>query len=101
MRDLSEDDQAAGDQPRKRAAVGDGISAGSASPYRERDSSSSPPPRRSKARQNRLQEHLELQIKRNKICLNHKHDSFLAIQHPSANPTLRHLASKYAMPARM
>jgi hypothetical protein len=50
MRDLSEDDQAAGDQPRKRAAVGDGISAGSASPYRERDSSASPPPRRSKAR---------------------------------------------------
>lgn len=33
---------------RKRAAIGDGISAGSASPYRK--SSASPPPRRSKAR---------------------------------------------------
>lgn len=46
MRDASEDSQ--GDQPRKRAAVGDGISAGSGSPYRE---SPSPPPRRSRARQ--------------------------------------------------
>ncbi|KUJ21773.1 uncharacterized protein LY89DRAFT_729275 [Mollisia scopiformis] len=46
MRDLS--DEAAGVQPRKRAAIGDGISAGSASPFR--DSSASPPPRRSKAR---------------------------------------------------
>ncbi|KAI9649245.1 hypothetical protein NHQ30_001813 [Ciborinia camelliae] len=36
------------DQPRKRAAVGDGISAGSASPFRE--ASESPPPRRSAAR---------------------------------------------------
>ncbi|KAL5325165.1 hypothetical protein ACEPPN_006288 [Leptodophora sp. 'Broadleaf-Isolate-01'] len=40
--------QAAAEQPRKRAAIGDGISAGSASPFR--DSSASPPPRRSKAR---------------------------------------------------
>jgi hypothetical protein len=29
------------------------------------------------------------------------HDFFLATQHPAANPALRHLASKYAMPARM
>ena len=35
------------DGPRKRAAIGDGISAGSASPFRD---SESPPPRRSKAR---------------------------------------------------
>lgn len=47
MRDLS--DEAADGQPRKRAALGDGISAGSASPFR--DSSASPPPsRRPKAR---------------------------------------------------
>lgn len=45
MQDASED--GGNDQPRKRAAVGDGISAGSASPYRN---SESPPPRRSKAR---------------------------------------------------
>jgi hypothetical protein len=44
MHDVSDSDQ-----PRKRAAVGDGISAGSGSPYRERESES-PPPRRSKAR---------------------------------------------------
>jgi hypothetical protein len=37
------------DGPRKRAAIGDGISAGSASPSPFRDSES-PPPRRSKAR---------------------------------------------------
>lgn len=48
MIDLSVDGQEALDQPRKRAAVGDGISAGSGSPYRDRDSS--PPPRRSKVR---------------------------------------------------
>jgi len=47
MQDLS-DDAAEESLPRKRAAVGDGISAGSGSPYR--DSSASPPPRRSKAR---------------------------------------------------
>lgn len=35
-------------QPRKKATIGDGILAGSASPYRE--SSASPPPRRSKSR---------------------------------------------------
>lgn len=46
MVDMS--DEAQDGQPRKRAAVGDGISAGSASPFRE--SSASPPPRRSKAR---------------------------------------------------
>lgn len=48
MKDDSDDGQEAHDQPRKRAAIGDGISAGSGSPYRE--SSPSPPPRRSKAR---------------------------------------------------
>lgn len=47
MKDVSDDSQTP-DQPRKRAALGDGISAGSASPLRE--SSASPPPRRSKAR---------------------------------------------------
>lgn len=46
MRDLSDDSQAA-DLPRKRAAIGDGISAGSGSPYRD---SPSPGPYRSKAR---------------------------------------------------
>ncbi|KAG4428020.1 hypothetical protein IFR05_016498, partial [Cadophora sp. M221] len=44
----SAEGQATTEQPRKRAAIGDGISAGSASPFRE--SSASPPPRRSKAR---------------------------------------------------
>jgi hypothetical protein len=29
------------------------------------------------------------------------HDFFLASQHPSSSPALRHLATKYAMPARM
>ena len=48
MRDLSEDSQAAADQPRKRAAIGGGISAGSASPRRA--SSPSPPPRRAKGK---------------------------------------------------
>ncbi|KAJ8069093.1 hypothetical protein OCU04_002766 [Sclerotinia nivalis] len=43
-----EDEETAADKPRKRAAVGDGISAGSASPFREE--SESPPPRRSLAR---------------------------------------------------
>ena len=48
MKDLSEDDQAPDDNlPRKRAAIGDGISAGSVSPYRD---SSPSPPLRSKAR---------------------------------------------------
>jgi hypothetical protein len=48
MKDLSEDEQAAEDDiPRKRAAIGDGISAGSVSPYRD---SSPSPPLRSKAR---------------------------------------------------
>lgn len=46
--DMRDSDEAATEQPRKRAAIGDGISAGSASPFR--DSSASPPPRRSKAR---------------------------------------------------
>jgi hypothetical protein len=46
MQDVSDDSQ--GDQPRKRAAVGKGISeTGSSSPYRERSDS---PPRRAKAR---------------------------------------------------
>jgi len=48
MQDLSEESPGAHDQPRKRPAIGDGISAGSGSPYRE--DSASPPPRRSKAR---------------------------------------------------
>jgi hypothetical protein len=46
MRDVSDDSQ--GGQPRKRAAVGDEISAGSGSPQREAPSL---PPRRSRARQ--------------------------------------------------
>lgn len=33
--------------------------------------------------------------------LHEHHDFFLASQHPTANPALRRLASKYAMPARM
>ncbi|KAL6824369.1 hypothetical protein J3E69DRAFT_289685 [Trichoderma sp. SZMC 28015] len=33
--------------------------------------------------------------------LHEHHDFFLASQHPAANPALRRLASKYAMPARM
>ncbi len=45
MRDISDDAQA--EKPRKRAAIGDGISAGSASPFRD---SESPPPQRPKAR---------------------------------------------------
>jgi hypothetical protein len=45
MQDASEESH--GDQPRKRAALGDGISTGSGSPMRK---SESPPPRRSKAR---------------------------------------------------
>lgn len=45
MRDA---DEVADGQPRKRPSIGDGISAGSASPFR--DASASPPPRRSKAR---------------------------------------------------
>ena len=45
----SDDNQATSEHPRKRAAVGDGISAGSASPLPFRDSES-PPPQRSKAR---------------------------------------------------
>ena len=47
MKDISDDNP--GDQPRKRPAIGDGISAGSGSPLPFRDSES-PPPRRSKAR---------------------------------------------------
>lgn len=36
-----------------------------------------------------------------RTLLHEHHDFFLASQHPSANPTLRRLAHKYAMPARM
>ena len=36
-----------------------------------------------------------------RTLLNEHHDFFLASQHPSANPALRRLAAKYAMPARM
>jgi len=46
MKDISEDSYN-GDEPRKRAVIGDGISTGSASTFRE---SESPPPRRSKTR---------------------------------------------------
>lgn len=46
--EMGDEEQATPEGPRKRPAIGDGISAGSASPFRE--SSASPPPRRSKAR---------------------------------------------------
>ncbi|KAK4096003.1 hypothetical protein N658DRAFT_437027, partial [Parathielavia hyrcaniae] len=36
-----------------------------------------------------------------RTLLHEHHDFFLASQHPSANPALRRLAVKYAMPARM
>nr|XP_036577376.1 uncharacterized protein CTRU02_12609 [Colletotrichum truncatum]KAF6784347.1 hypothetical protein CTRU02_12609 [Colletotrichum truncatum] len=36
-----------------------------------------------------------------RTLLHEHHDFFLASQHPSANPALRRLANKYAMPARM
>ena len=36
-----------------------------------------------------------------KTLLHEHHDFFLASQHPSANPSLSKLASKYSMPARM
>lgn len=36
-----------------------------------------------------------------RTLLHEHHDFFLASQHPSPNPALRRLASKYAMPARM
>ncbi|KAL2132541.1 hypothetical protein VTI74DRAFT_3652 [Chaetomium olivicolor] len=36
-----------------------------------------------------------------RTLLHEQHDFFLASQHPSANPALRRLAAKYAMPARM
>jgi hypothetical protein len=36
-----------------------------------------------------------------RTLLHEHHDFFLVSQHPSASPTLRRLASKYAMPARM
>ena len=48
MRDASDDEQPTPDRPHKKVSIGYGISAGSASPFRE--SSASPPPRRSKAR---------------------------------------------------
>lgn len=36
------------------------------------------------------------------LCLLHQHyDFFLASQHPSASPSMRELALKYALPARM
>ena len=40
-------------------------------------------------------------INLHRTLLHEHHDFFLASQHPSAAPTLRRLASKYAMPARM
>lgn len=36
-----------------------------------------------------------------RTLLHEHHDFFPARQHPAASPTLRRLASKYAMPARM
>jgi hypothetical protein len=36
-----------------------------------------------------------------RTLLHEHHDFFLASQHPSASPSLRRLATKYAMPARM
>ncbi|KAL2136016.1 hypothetical protein VTI74DRAFT_5903 [Chaetomium olivicolor] len=36
-----------------------------------------------------------------RTLIHEHHDFFLASQHPSANPALRRLAAKYAMPARM
>ena len=36
-----------------------------------------------------------------RTLLHEHHDFFLASQHPSASPALRHLATKYAMPSRM
>jgi hypothetical protein len=36
-----------------------------------------------------------------RTLLHEHHDFFLASQHPSASPTLRRLASKYKIPARM
>lgn len=47
---MEEDEETTTNQPRKRPAVGDGISAGSASPFRE--VSDSPPPRKSLGRPN-------------------------------------------------
>lgn len=36
-----------------------------------------------------------------RTLLQEQHDFFLASQHPSATPTIKNLASRYAMPARM
>jgi hypothetical protein len=40
-------------------------------------------------------------IARHRTLLHEHHDFFLASQHPSPSPAMRHLAAKYAMPARM
>ncbi|KLJ11277.1 hypothetical protein EMPG_13450 [Blastomyces silverae] len=40
-------------------------------------------------------------ISLHRTLLHEHHDFFLASQHPSARPTLRHLTVKYSMPARM
>ncbi|KAJ5317573.1 DNA/RNA-binding domain E.t1.c1-type [Penicillium antarcticum] len=40
-------------------------------------------------------------ISLHRMLLHEHHDFFLASQHPSASPAVKHLAEKYAMPARM
>ncbi|EQL01457.1 hypothetical protein OCS_02837 [Ophiocordyceps sinensis CO18] len=47
------------------------------------------------------QEQYHALISLHRSVLHEHHDFFLASQHPSASDTLRRLASKYAMPARM
>lgn len=47
------------------------------------------------------QEQWQALIALHRTLLHEHHDFFLASQHPSANPALKRLASKYAMPARM
>lgn len=46
-------------------------------------------------------EHWQALIALHRTLLHEHHDFFLAAQHPSASPSLRRLASKYPMPARM
>ncbi|KAI9852186.1 MAG: hypothetical protein M1824_002067 [Vezdaea acicularis] len=47
------------------------------------------------------QEQSQALIALHRTLLHEHHDFFLASQHPSASPSLRRLAGKYAMPARM
>ncbi|OCK77900.1 hypothetical protein K432DRAFT_406929 [Lepidopterella palustris CBS 459.81] len=46
-------------------------------------------------------DHWQALIALHRTLLHEHHDFFLASQHPSASKALRHLASKYSMPARM